>query len=129
MKEVVSMNIIQTFILFCALAITGVSEADNYSNVVINGQRLTMQELRVLQNQLGSRVNPGNYLYNAYNQCWANLTTGQNGCLGGRAGSRASASGSGEWDGRGNWSSWSDYGGGVGGTADGCIYTANWSNC
>ena len=123
------MNMVKTVVLLCALGVTGVTVADNYSNVAINGQRLTMQELRMLEKQLGSRVISGSYLYNAYNQCWANLTTGKTGCLSGGAGSRASGSGSGEWDGRGNWSSWSDYGGGVGGTADGCVYTATWSNC
>ncbi len=123
------MKIFKTIILLCILSASNTLMADNYSNVVINGQRLTVQQLRVLQNQIGTRVLPGNYLYNANNQCWANLNTGQRGCLGEKAGTRASRSGSGEWDSQGNWSSWSEYDGGVGGTADGCIYTANWSNC
>jgi hypothetical protein len=133
------MNMIKIVILLSLFGVTGVSVANNYSNVEINGTRLTVQQVRILENQLGSRVYPGRYLYNANNQCWANLTTGQSNCNGGgsssntsrngQAGMRASRTGSGEWDGQGNWSSYSEYGGSVGGTEDGCYYTANWSNC
>ncbi|MGR9052543.1 MAG: hypothetical protein ACU84J_07835 [Gammaproteobacteria bacterium] len=120
------MNFLKYIVLCGALGICGASVADSYSNVVINGQRLTVPQLQQLQRQLGYAVVPGNYLYNPYNQCWANLSNGQSGCVGGSSTSRY---GSGEWDGRGNWSYRSDYGGSVGGSSDGCLYAGDWSNC
>lgn len=123
------MKALGMFLLLMLATVSTTALAGGYSNVSINGQHLTVPQLRALQQQLGYRVQPGNYLYNAYNGCWANLSNGQSGCLGGRGGMRSNRSGSGAWDGRGNWSSWSDYGGGVGGTSNGCIYTSNWSNC
>lgn len=120
------MKLVKIVIMLSAFGVSSVSIAEYGSDVTINGQRLTMQRLRLLEQELGFRIAPGNYLFNAYNQCWANLTTGQAGCLGG---AYISGRGSGEWNGRGDWSSWSDYGGGVGGTADGCIYAGDWSNC
>lgn len=50
--------------------------------VSINGTMLSSQEVSVLEQQLGGRVVPGHYLYNAYNGCWYNATNGTQGCLG-----------------------------------------------
>lgn len=68
--------------------------------------------------------NYSNYLRRSIGNC-----QGGNTSRNGQAGVRASRTGSGEWHGQGNWSSYSEYGGSVGGTEDGCYYTANWSNC
>lgn len=101
------------------------------SNVIINGQPLSLGELAALEVQLGTRIAPGNYLFNPQNGCWSNLSTGQSGCLGGGSGAYNSRYGSGGRDAHGNWNHWSDLSGGaVGGTSDGCIYTSyGWSNC
>ena len=95
------------------------------SNVMINGYWLDTYELAALERQIGMRVMPGVYL--ADGVCWVNLTTGQQGCLGG-AGDVHSRYGSGERNAQGDWSHWSNMAGG-GGTADGCVYAFNWSNC
>ena len=101
------------------------------SPVRINGYLLSAQEVVALERQLGTRVQPGDYLVNPANGCWANLTTGTSGCPGMRSeGSYVGRGGSGEWNNQGDWSYYSNQGGGyVGGTGDGCIYTENWSNC
>ena len=102
--------------------------ADNWSYVAINGQRLTVSQLQLLEQQLGTRIAPGAYLVNAQG-CWVNLTTGQGGCLGGT--DYLSRYGSGGRSADGSWNHWSNAAGaGVGGTSDGCIYTTmGWSNC
>ena len=104
-------------------------QANLLSQVVINGQRLTAVELTVLEAQLGGRIPPGAYLLNAQG-CWMNLSTGQSGCLG-ASGDVHSRYGSGERTSDGSWNHYSNSAGmGVGGTADGCIYTTTgWSNC
>lgn len=103
------------------------------SNVAINGYVLTWTELANLQAQLGSRILPGAYLYNSYNGCWVNTSTGAAGCIGGQSGSSGSYTsryGSGEWNSNGDWSHYSNAaGGGVGGSGDGCVYAFGWSNC
>lgn len=107
----------------------GAANANGYSKVAINGQRLTVSQVEALERQLGARIAPGSYLYNANNGCWANLTTGQSGCLGGAA-STFSRYGSGERNANGDWSYWSNIGGGaVGGSGNGCVYAFQWSNC
>ena len=100
--------------------------------VSVNGYVLSPQELSAPQYPLGMQGSPGAYWVDPDSGCWRNLTTGAAGCVGANGGGmRASPSGSGEWDGNGNWSSYSDYtgGSGVGGTSDGCIYADGWSNC
>lgn len=102
--------------------------ANGMSNVIINGQRLTVTQLYELQIMLGTQILPGNYLVN--NQgCWLNMTTGQYGCLGNI--NTFSRYGSGERTSNGSWNHWSNSADmGVGGTSDGCIYTTTgWSNC
>ena len=101
----------------------------NYaSNVSINGYRLSVQELVGLQRQLGTVIPAGAYVVDQ-NGCWANLTTGQNGCPG--TVNAYSRYGSGERTSDGSWNHYSNSAGmGVGGTSDGCIYTTTgWSNC
>ena len=114
------------YAVICAAATT--INADAMSGVSINGQMLTITQLMVLQQQLGTQIPPGNYLVNFQNGCWANLSTGQSGCPGtvdvfGRYGS-------GERTPNGDWSYYSNAAGGaVGGTGDGCLYAFDWSNC
>lgn len=100
------------------------------SNVSINGQILSQEELTTLQQQVGP-ITPGNYLYDAQSQCWANLSNGTQGCLGNGSQSYFSRYGSGERSSDGSWSNYSNAAGmGVGGTPDGCLYTTTgWSNC
>jgi hypothetical protein len=115
------------------LLAAGTAVATEYSGkyVVINGVQLSQQEIAALELQLGSQIEPGIYLYDYQSGCWANLTTQQQGCLGGGGnGSYASQYGSGEWNNDGDWSHYSDIaGGGVGGSGDGCVYAFGWSNC
>ena len=119
---------------FCALIAIAVCfiiqpvHAAQWSNVAINGQRLTTAQLQQLQIAIGSRIAPGAYLVDAQG-CWANLTTGQTGCLGSI--SAFSRYGSGERTSDGSWNHYSEAADmGVGGTSDGCIYTTTgWSNC
>ena len=101
------------------------------SPVVINGYSLSAAEVAALEQQLGSRVAPGNYLVNPVSGCWMNTNTGASGCPAAPgAGTYVGSGGSGEWNNQGDWSYNSNQGGGyVGGTGDGCIYTENWSNC
>ncbi len=103
--------------------------ANGWSNVAINGVRLTAAQLRSLEASIGSRVAPGAYLTNAQG-CWMNLNTGATGCLG-KGGDTHSRYGSGSRNQAGDWNHWSNAAGaGVGGTSDGCIYTTmGWSNC
>ncbi|MGD8593488.1 MAG: hypothetical protein PVF82_11680 [Gammaproteobacteria bacterium] len=99
--------------------------------VMINGRLLSAQEVTTLERQLGTRVVPGNYLYNAANGCWFNLANGTQGCLGQSVMNYFSRYGSGERTSDGSWSHYSGAAGGsVGGTGDGCVYTSfGWSNC
>jgi hypothetical protein len=98
------------------------------SEVVINGERLTHGQLELLQARIGAYIPPGAYLLDA-SGCWMKLDTGETGCLG--SVSVDSRYGSGERTSDGSWNHWSNSAGmGVGGTADGCVYTTSgWSNC
>ncbi len=98
--------------------------------VMINGTLLTPQQVFTLEQQLGTRVVPGGYLYNESNGCWMNMTTGQQGCMGNGNVTTFSRHGSGERNANGDWSHWSNMAGGaVGGSGDGCVYAFGWSNC
>ena len=118
--------------LLIALTITiGLTvRADQYSNVSINGQLLTSEQLTQLQWQLGAGVPAGHYLVDA-NGCWYNQTTGAGGCGAQGTVDTHSRYGSGEITSDGSWNHYSNAAGmGVGGTSDGCIYTTSgWSNC
>lgn len=102
------------------------------SYVAINGQVLSYQQLAALETQLGTRIAPGSYAVDYQSGCWANLSTGQQGCGvgGGGNGAYTSRYGSGEYNSNGDWSHYSNIaGGGVGGSGDGCVYAFGWSNC
>ena len=103
-----------------------------YPAVVINGQVLTPAQVSQLEQQLGSRIAPGQYLVNFQNSCWANLTNNTSGCLNqGGSVTTHSRYGSGESHSNDDWSYYSNLsgGGGVGGAGDGCVYAFGWSNC
>lgn len=128
------MKALVTIIAVLALSLTGAVASANQlalAPVTINGSQLTFAQLRVLEAQLGGRVEPGHYMVNARG-CWLNLSTGASGCIGQGSASTDvhSRHGSGSRQG-GNWNHWSNAAGGaVGGTADGCIYTTfGYSNC
>jgi hypothetical protein len=131
-----SSSLVASLILAVSLvtAVPG-AQANGGTYVFINGYELTPQELYATEQQIGARIAPGNYLYNANTGCWSNLSNGDSGCLGnggnGSNGSYVSRYGSGEWNSNGDWNHWSNAAGGaVGGTGDGCIYTTfGWSNC
>jgi hypothetical protein len=57
------------------------SVANDYSNVAVNGELLTRDQLYVLQVQLGTAIPDGNYLFDAQG-CWLDLTTNISGCIG-----------------------------------------------
>lgn len=117
------------FILFVTMIGFGpFAVANGFSNVAINGQQLTVPQLRALEASIGSRIAPGIYLVDARG-CWANLSNGTSGCLGNVQ--TFSRYGSGERSSDGSWNHYSNSARtGVGGTADGCIYTTTgWSNC
>lgn len=122
-------------LLFIAgsLSITNTGIALAQGPVSINGYALNAQQLQSLEIQLGTRIQPGNYLVNMNNGCWTNMSTGTSGCYSGKPGQSFSRYGSGEWDGQGNWSHYSNTTGtdgfSVGGTSDGCLYAGDWSNC
>lgn len=98
--------------------------------VAINGVELSAQDVASLEQRLGYRVVPGNYLYDQTSGCWTNLTQGTSGCLKGGPTTTFSRYGSGERNADGDWSYFSNItGGGVGGTQDGCVYAFGWSNC
>lgn len=116
------------------LALPAFALASDYSNVAINGQVLTWQELAALEIQIGGRIAPGNYLVDEVSGCWANLFTGDSGCPDAQPNGSVdvdSRYGSGSYDSEGNWNHYSNAAGGaVGGTSDGCVYTTfGWSNC
>ncbi len=122
------MKTLKTLLVALPLLTAGhMAQADALSNVAINGQRLTIDQVRILEMQVGA-IAPGSYLVNAAG-CWLNLTTGASGCVGNAA--AFSRYGSGERTSDGSWNHWSNAAGaGVGGTADGCVYTTTgWSNC
>jgi hypothetical protein len=104
------------------------ARAEAFTDVVINGQRLTQSQLELVEAQLGAYIPPGVYLLDA-SGCWLKLDTGEGGCL--DSVNVYSRNGSGERTSDGSWNHWSDSAGmGVGGTGDGCIYTTSgWSNC
>lgn len=99
------------------------------SDVIINGKVLSYSEKSALEQQIGQKIVPGNYLSNG--DCWVNLSNGSSGCLSQSSVDTFSRYGSGSYDNKGNWNVWSDAAdGAVGGTSDGCIYTSyGWSNC
>lgn len=117
------------------------------TQVIINGYTLNAQELSNLERLLGTRVYPGNYLYDQQSTCWKELNSGAQGCVSGGSqyssnnysqtytdgnggGIHGTRYGSGEWNGNGDWSYYSNTaGGGVGGSSDGCVYAFGWSNC
>ena len=108
------------------------ARANDATRVFINGYELTHEELYAVELQSGTRIPPGNYLYDGRTGCWAELDSGESDCPGySDNGSYSSRYGSGEWNGNGDWNHWSNAAGGaVGGTGDGCIYTTfGWSNC
>jgi len=117
-----------TALVLLAAVLTHPAHAAQWSNVAINGQRLTTDQLEQLQAAIGSAIAPGAYLVDAQG-CWLNVTTGQAGCLG--SVDTFSRYGSGERTSDGSWNHYSNSAGmGVGGTSDGCIYTTTgWSNC
>ncbi|MCR9262298.1 MAG: hypothetical protein NXH95_21495 [Pseudomonadaceae bacterium] len=119
-------------ILLVVIALTShqIAIADSWSDVAINGQRLTSDQLQLLEQQIGGKVAPGIYLADA-NGCWLNLSNATSGCLGQGNVSTFSRYGSGERNAKGDWNHYSRAAElGVGGTSDGCIYTTSgWSNC
>ncbi len=121
--------IVSAITLSAMLLVTTPSYANGWSNVAINGVRLTTAQLSLLEANLGTRVQPGSYLTDA-NGCWVNMTTGASGCLN-QSGDVHSRYGSGSRYSDGSWNHWSELPEmGVGGTSDGCIYTTvGWSNC
>ncbi len=125
------MNLVRLFGFIVAFSLsTGLAWAERYSNVVINGQLLTVAEVNYLQQQIGMTIEPGYYLVDPSTGCWLNQSTGASGCLISNATQYQTPHGSGWSDGNGNWNHYDSYSRwGVGGTADGCIYTPEWSNC
>ena len=124
----VTVALVPGLVLAATLLIAPGARAAAWSDVAINGARLTVPQLRALEQQIGAKVAPGVYLVNA-SGCWLNVSTGQSGCLG--SGDYHSRYGSGERSADRSWNHWSNSADmGVGGTADGCIYTTTgWSNC
>lgn len=97
--------------------------------VAINGVVLNQEQIAALESQIGTAIIPGNYLVDPQSGCWANLNTGQQGCMN-QNGVYTSRYGSGEWNSNGDWSHYSDAAdGAVGGSGDGCVYAFGWSNC
>lgn len=111
-----------------ALDVNADALSTSMSDVAINGQQLSVLQLRMMESQIGARIPPGVYLLNAQG-CWLNASTGASGCLG--AVDTYSRNGSGERTSDGSWNHYSNSAEmGVGGTSDGCIYTTSgWSNC
>lgn len=122
--------ILRATVFSLCLVLTPFASADAFSDVAINGQVLTRQQLALLEMQLGGPIAPGNYLVNGMNGCWLHLESGASGCPNAAVDSH-SRYGSGSRDAQGNWNHYSEAAGGaVGGTADGCVYTTfGWSNC
>lgn len=112
--------------LLIGLQLSGTASA---SDVIINGQLLTHAQQTALENRIGTRIVPGNYVSDG--DCWANLSNGTSGCLSSGTVNNISRYGSGERSTDGSWNHWSNAAGGaVGGTSDGCVYTSfGWSSC
>ena len=129
------LQVVAALVGFAIFSATLIAHANGRTLVYINGYELTPQELYAVQVQTGTRIPPGNYIYDGRSGCWAELTSGHSECPayagGGGGGSYISRYGSGEWNANGDWNHWSNAAGGaVGGTGDGCIYTTfGWSNC
>ena len=123
-KKYLSKSIFLTFLISLNLS-TYVAA----SEVIINGQLLNPAQKKVLENSIGTRIMPGNYITDG--DCWLNLSNGASGCLSSGTADYSSRYGSGSRSSNGDWNHWSDAAGGaVGGTSDGCIYTTyGWSNC
>lgn len=49
------------------------------ADVIINGQLLTHAQQTTLENRIGTRIVPGNYISDG--DCWTNLSNGTSGCL------------------------------------------------
>jgi hypothetical protein len=85
---------------FAFLIATLAAHANGRTLVFVNGYELTPEELYSVQLQSGSRIPPGNYIYDGRTGCWAELNSGRSDCpayaAGGSYGSRY---GSGEWNG------------------------------
>lgn len=117
---------------FAMIVATLAAHATGGTLVFVNGYELTPEELYSIELESGTRVPPGNYIYDVGTGCWAELNSGRGDCPAyGAGGSYNSRYGSGEWNGNGDWNHWSNAAGGaVGGTGEGCIYTTfGWSNC
>jgi hypothetical protein len=99
------------------------------SDVIINGQVLSSAEKIAMENRIGTRIMPGNYISDG--DCWVNLSNGTSGCLSSATVNTYSRYGSGERSSNGSWNHWSNAAGGaVGGSSDGCVYTSfGWSSC
>ncbi len=126
------MNVVRVCTLSLCLASSSavVSAQEALSDVSINGVPLTQAQKGQLEQSIGVEVLPGRYLVNFLNGCWMNVDTGAQGCTQAQTGIYNSRYGSGERYSDGSWSHYSNIaGGGVGGTADGCIYAGDWSNC
>lgn len=125
MKSKYSLKSIYVSLLIGLLLSTTVSASD----VTINGQVLNQAQKIALENRIGTRIVPGNYVSDG--DCWVNLSNGTSGCLSSSSVNSFSRYGSGERSSNGDWNHWSNAAGGaVGGTSDGCIYTTfGYSNC
>ncbi len=121
------------FVFMIVLGFAMNSYADEgRSDVSINGYWISKVQLQKFEHQLGTKIPAGHYLVNFYSGCWKNLSNNTGGCmnLNGNSGMYVGRAGSGEWNRSGDWNYYSNAAGmGVGGTANGCIYTENWSNC
>ena len=67
----------------CNVIIYGLAQQpDAKAQVIINGQTLSEEQVRLLERTVGIVVQPGHYIINVQNGCWANLTKKTRGCLG-----------------------------------------------
>ena len=133
-NQIVKMNLLAVLVSISVVAQAG-------DTVVINGYLLAPMEVQQLERQLGYRVLPGNYAADFQTGCWVNIESGQGNCQSqdqaqsqsqnGSSGAYTSRWGSGEQYSNGSWSHYDSLtgNGGVGGTADGCVYAFGWSNC
>lgn len=53
-----------------------------WSEVAVNGRRLTAEQLAYLERRLGTAIAPGAYVLEPLRGCWANLSTGARACPG-----------------------------------------------
>lgn len=116
-------------LIFALIISLQLSPTVSASDVIINGQTLSHAQKIALENSIGTRIVPGNYVSDG--DCWVNLSNGTSGCLSSSTVNSFSRYGSGERSSNGDWNHWSNAAGGaVGGTSDGCIYTTfGYSNC